>query len=553
MMKRMCRSTVSGFLLLAAASWAQPAKQADPSPRVLAGASMLAPGGPSVPMGVVDCAGGIIADDGSAENGYGWNPATVTDGRDVHLLTPPFYPFLLTDVCLAWAQLGGDTSINYNLVIYDDDGPGGEPGTQLASIPVTAAGVPGTLPGQFYTYNIIAQNVVIPSGGVYVGAQWNATVEQSFYLISDETGTLNPGWGWANVAPWTALQSFFPAYRALFVRAQGGSASPTIIAGSDQILGQPGAADLCAPTPANQNGTLEPGEQVNMPVEITALGGDFTGINGTLVSNTVGVTVVSGASAYPNLTNGTSGTPVTPFLIYIDETVACGSTIDLELTITAVEGGPFIIPLTGPVGGNPPSPAGLPLAIPDNPAPGVSSTLTVPDSFVLTDVNVSVNITHTWVGDLSFTLTPPGGGPITLLDRPGYTGTGFGCSDNDMNVLFDDSAVVDPETHCAATTPWLTGPVLPFASLAGLNGTNIQGNWVFTVTDNAGGDTGTVVSWNIETTPPLVGTCNVCVGNAPGGGPGPSIVEVPTLSKVGLALLAALLVGAAALLLRRRG
>ncbi|MBK8268214.1 MAG: PQQ-dependent sugar dehydrogenase [Planctomycetes bacterium] len=49
--------------------------------------------------------------------------------------------------------------------------------------------------------------------------------------------------------------------------------------------------------------------------------------------------------------------------------------------------------------------AGYPAAIPDNNTAGVSRTITVPDSGSITDLNVSLNITHTWNGDLIVTLT----------------------------------------------------------------------------------------------------------------------------------------------------
>ena len=32
---------------------------------------------------------------------------------------------------------------------------------------------------------------------------------------------------------------------------------------------------------------------------------------------------------------------------------------------------------------------------------------------------------------------------MVLLDRPGFTGWGFGCSDNNMDVTFDDDSAVD--------------------------------------------------------------------------------------------------------------
>lgn len=174
--------------------------------------------------GVSDCAGGEIHDDGVPENGYGWNAATVTDGRDVDNFTPTSYPFTYTQACICWVRLGADTDISFNLDVYDDDGPAGAPGTLLGSVPATATGVPTALPGAFYDYDISSLNLNITSGQVFIGPRWNATVEQSFFVCSDQSLTtpLGNGHGFANALPWVTIPSLFPNYRSLLVRAIGG-------------------------------------------------------------------------------------------------------------------------------------------------------------------------------------------------------------------------------------------------------------------------------------------------------------------------------------------
>jgi subtilisin-like proprotein convertase family protein len=52
--------------------------------------------------------------------------------------------------------------------------------------------------------------------------------------------------------------------------------------------------------------------------------------------------------------------------------------------------------------------------IPDNNATGASMSSAVPDNKTVLDVNVKVNITHTFDGDLVLSLIPPVGSPITL-------------------------------------------------------------------------------------------------------------------------------------------
>ncbi|MEZ4874781.1 MAG: proprotein convertase P-domain-containing protein [Flavobacteriaceae bacterium] len=60
------------------------------------------------------------------------------------------------------------------------------------------------------------------------------------------------------------------------------------------------------------------------------------------------------------------------------------------------------------------------VAIPDNDTNGVSTTLTVTDDFIITDLNVDLDISHTWVGDIDVTLESPSGTTVTILTVPGY-------------------------------------------------------------------------------------------------------------------------------------
>ena len=71
-----------------------------------------------------DSCGGVGPDDGTVENGYGWSTGRVF----VQRFTPDVTPFFATDVCAAFTQAGGDSSLAYDVVIYDDDGPVGDTG-----------------------------------------------------------------------------------------------------------------------------------------------------------------------------------------------------------------------------------------------------------------------------------------------------------------------------------------------------------------------------------------------------------------------------------------
>jgi subtilisin-like proprotein convertase family protein len=151
-------------------------------------------------------------------------------------------------------------------------------------------------------------------------------------------------------------------------------------------------------------------------------------------------------------------------------------------------------------------------SIPDNNPAGITHVINVPDSFSISDVNVGVNITHTWVGDLCVSLSH-GATTVELIQRMGgagasncYSGAPFGCAQDNLNVTLDDEAGAPIETQCALN---LTGSFIPFASLSAFDGADASGNWTLSVIDNGGGDTGTLNSWSLSFPDPNpVGPCD---------------------------------------------
>ncbi len=173
------------------------------------------------------------------------------------------------------------------------------------------------------------------------------------------------------------------------------------------------------------------------------------------------------------------------------------------------------------------------LTIPDNDPTGVSGTITVADSATITDLNVSLDVTHSWVGDLRFTLSH-GATTAELYDRPGVPASTFGCSGDDFNVTADDEGATSFEAACENNTPaYPTGgryipgdPAGP--NLAAFDGQNINGVWTFNAFDEAGGDTGTVNQWCLITdggtgpTPTPTTTLTPTVTRTPTATPSPT-------------------------------
>src|SRR6266481_7609769 len=179
----------------------------------------------TVPSGI-DCdnaPGIVIHDDGTVETGYQSGPGIL--GIFVDKFTPASHPSSYTSVCLAFMRLcGGPTSERVEVVVFDDDGPGGSPGTELGAMPITIGDIPifpNPTPA-WNSFDISSLNVVVNDGSVYIGARWTPpNFFDRTYLASDENGPgAGDGYYFDNVSNvWTPIVNFFPQYRAMFVRA----------------------------------------------------------------------------------------------------------------------------------------------------------------------------------------------------------------------------------------------------------------------------------------------------------------------------------------------
>jgi subtilisin-like proprotein convertase family protein len=264
------------------------------------------------------------------------------------------------------------------------------------------------------------------------------------------------------------------------------------------------------------DGVLEPGESASISLRVRAVIGDVTGITGTLSSTTPGVTIVQDTVAWPDILANTDAESSSPFVVQTDPGLACFSEVQFSATLSDGLGNEFVMPFTIAVG-LVQGPSGLPVSIPDNNVNGITSSFDVAEDVTLTDLDVRVNIEHTWVGDLRIQLRSPAGTVVTLLDRPGVPGSSFGCSDDDLDVTFDDDGTLDLETYCAGSAPWYSGVASPAQPLSAFIGQSSLGTWSLIVSDNAGSDVGRILEWELITTPSIAsGTCEPCVVEVPG-------------------------------------
>ena len=128
-----------------------------------------------------------------------------------------------------------------------------------------------------------------------------------------------------------------------------------------------------------------------------------------------------------------------------------------------------------------------PLDIPDQSS--ASSVITVANSGRVLDVNLLLNLSHTYDADLVLTLSH-GGTTVILSNRNG----GSGGADY-ADTLFDDSAYTAINDGYAYA-PY-TGPFRPEQALSAFNDQDIAGDWILTATDMEYEDTGTINHWSL--------------------------------------------------------
>ena len=113
----------------------------------------------------------------------------------------------------------------------------------------------------------------------------------------------------------------------------------------------------------------------------------------------------------------------------------------------------------------------VPKSIPDNNATGITSVLPISGNGTVSSLQLSLNITHTWRGDLAVQLISPSGTSYTVHSRTG------GSADN---LVVSNRAVTN------------------------FNGQNASGTWQLKVQDRAAIDLGSLTSWSLR----VVAACN---------------------------------------------
>ena len=111
------------------------------------------------------------------------------------------------------------------------------------------------------------------------------------------------------------------------------------------------------------------------------------------------------------------------------------------------------------------------LQIPDNNRTGIKSTIDITKQGVIQEIRISVDITHTYIGDLKVELFTPWQERIILHNHSGYW------ADN-IKKTYSENEI---------------------PKLGSLRGRDCKGIWALNVMDAVGLDTGTLNRWEIKT------------------------------------------------------
>ena len=116
------------------------------------------------------------------------------------------------------------------------------------------------------------------------------------------------------------------------------------------------------------------------------------------------------------------------------------------------------------------------------------SYISIAQDIKISDLDVLVDVTHTYDSDLIISLKSPAGLVSTLSYRRGGSG------DNFLSTIFDDEAT---KAISSGLAPF-KGSFKPDTTLSVFDGTNAKGIWTLTVEDKATGDIGKLNKWAIS-------------------------------------------------------
>ena len=131
----------------------------------------------------------------------------------------------------------------------------------------------------------------------------------------------------------------------------------------------------------------------------------------------------------------------------------------------------------------------LPLEISAVGTPQIRSSISFFEDLPVSDLNVNLNIEHSFTADLVVRLISPQGTTVTLLSNS--------CGDlQNIEATFDDDG--DPIICGLDGANAISGTVQPLGTLSSFNGESVYGEWILEVADNASSDGGGLIDFSLD-------------------------------------------------------
>lgn len=287
---------------------------------------------------------GIIHDDGTFENGYAGNPASVTIFQNVDLFNPVGPSYSYTRFCVGLVSLAGP-NLNFEIVFYDNNGTGGAPGTELAAVPASASNIPNSLPCGWYEYDLTNASG-LPTGAdgdVYIGVRYNPATYPSVYTCADESATtpLWTGYAQFNTGGWSTTQSYFPNFRAMSHRVEMTAQLLPAITFTKTVGTDPGACATTSNISVGYGSTVYYCYTVTNTGNVTLTGHTLTDdVLGTVLGPDFAYNLAPSASAFVTASYVLTGTSVTNTALWeasINSTVVATATASATVTGTPTD------------------------------------------------------------------------------------------------------------------------------------------------------------------------------------------------------------------------
>lgn len=129
---------------------------------------------------------------------------------------------------------------------------------------------------------------------------------------------------------------------------------------------------------------------------------------------------------------------------------------------------------------------GLPINISSGAPSTVSTSITVTQDLPISEIELALELDHTYLGDLVLSLTSPEGTRVLLTSNT--------CGPlNNINAVFAD----DGSALVCSGDPAISGTVKPLSSFSAFKGETTEGEWLLEVQDVASGDGGAVRDFSI--------------------------------------------------------